>query len=284
KGVFATAAPVATNVVAGAPTATLTIFTGDYIAPNFQTGEVPYRNPPDGEILVDGNGVAMVQVMEPMRFALTVPNGAVPAGGFPIVIYSHGTGGDFKSFIDDGTAAALNAQGLAVISTDQVLHGPRNPSGNEETDFFNFANPYAIRDNILQGAADAWSQLRLAGGLSIPDGGRTITFNPQKVSFFGHSQGGLTGPAFIAFEPSLTGAVLSGTGGVGYLSLLNKTSPVDFPSLIGALLRDDPVDNDNPSLAMAQLWAERSDGVNYAPLMVRTPPTVDGSPIAPRNI
>src|SRR5262249_55965404 len=151
-----------------------------YIAPNFQSGEVPYHNPPDGEIKVGSDGVAIVQLMEPMRFALTVPNGAVPPGGFPIAIYSHGTGGDFKSFIDDGTAAALNAQGLAVISTDQVLHGPRNPSGNEETDFFNIANPYAIRDNVLQGAADAWSQLRLAQGLSIPGGGRTITFDSSK--------------------------------------------------------------------------------------------------------
>src|SRR5262249_45496139 len=148
-------------------------FTGAYTAPNFQTGPVPYTNPPDGEIKIQ-NDVAVVARMEPMRFALTVPPGATPAAGWPIAIYAHGTGGDYQSFIDDGTAARLAAQGIATISTDQVLHGPRNPGGNPETDYFNFANPYAARDNALQGAADAFSQLRLAVGLNFKDGSRTI--------------------------------------------------------------------------------------------------------------
>ena len=58
-----------------------------------------------------------------MRFALTVPPGTTPAAGWPICIYAHGTGGDYRSFIDDGTALRLAKQGIAVISTDQVLHG-----------------------------------------------------------------------------------------------------------------------------------------------------------------
>jgi hypothetical protein len=158
-----------------------------------------------------------------------------------------------------------------VISTDQVLHGPRNPGGNPELDFFNFGNPFAARDNAVQGAADAWSQLRLATGMSIDDGTRTITFDPTKVYFFGHSQGGLTGPGFVAFEPSLSGAVLSGTAGLFYVNVLHKTKPLDIPALVSTFLRDEPVDEDNPSLALVQMWVERSDPVNYAPLMVRRP-------------
>jgi hypothetical protein len=136
-----------------------------------------------------------------MRFALTVPPGAVPVSGYPLCIYSHGTGGDFESFIDDGTARALALQGIAVISTDQVLHGPRNPAGNPEVDFFNFANPFAGRDNSLQGAADAWSQMRLAQGMSFVDGVRTITFDPTKIYFFGHS--GRTDRTSFVVRPSL---------------------------------------------------------------------------------
>ncbi len=282
--IFATPAPVAADVMPGITNATFTQFTGTYMAPNFQTGEVPYKNPPDGEIKVGPDGVAVVQRMEPMRFALTVPAGPVPPDGFPICIYSHGTGGSFTSFINDGTALSLANQGIAVISTDQVLHGPRNPGGNEEIDFFNFSNPYAIRDNSLQGSADAWSQMRLAIGMTIDDGPRTITFDPSKLYFFGHSQGGLTGPGFVTFEPTLSGAVFSGTGGVVYLGVLYKTEPVDIPALLGALVRDEPLDEDNPSLAMAQMFAERTDSVNYAALMVRNPPTVDGEQLAPRNI
>jgi hypothetical protein len=172
-----------------------------------------------------------------------------------------------------------------VISTDQVLHGPRNPGGNPELDFFNFGNAYAARDNALQGAADAFSQLRLAQGLSIVDGARTHHFDPAKVYFFGHSQGGLTGPGFIAFEPSVSGAVLSGTAGLLYLNLLHKTKPLDIPALVETFLRDDPLDENNPSLALLQMWIERSDGINYAPLMVREPVIGPaGTRLAPRNI
>ena len=285
--VFTTPAPTATGIeklpnMVGAPFET---YVGAYDAPNFQTGLPPYRNAPDGEIRIGSDGLAIISRTETMRFALTVPPGTPPAAGFPLAIYSHGTGGDHLAFVEDGTALALANQGIAVISTDQVLHGPRNPGGNAELDFFNIGNPFAMRDNVLQGSADAWSQMRLATNLSIPDGNRTLTFDPARIYFFGHSQGGVTGPGFVAFEPSLSGAVFSGTGGLLYLALLYKTQPLNIPDLVQTFVRDDPIDEDNPSLALFQMFAERSDGVNYAPLMVRHPVlSSDGAPLAPRNI
>jgi hypothetical protein len=277
NGVFGTAAPTAAGITPGTTTPAYAIYTGTYTAPNFQTGDVPY-NTTGGEIQVGSDGAAIVQHMEPMRFALTLPTTPMPANGYPICIYAHGTGGDYKSFIDDGTGGRLAAQGIATISTDQVLHGPRNPGGNPEVAFFNFINPYAGRDNALQGAADAWSQMRLALGMTLSNG--AVKFDPANVFFFGHSQGGLTGPPFIAFEPTLKGAVLSGTGAILYLSLLYKTSPVSFPELISPILRDDPLDEDTPSLALAQMWIDRADGANYAKLMVRHPPANN----PPKNI
>jgi predicted esterase len=277
-GVFGTAAPVGAGIAVSTrtPNPAFALYEGTYVAPNFQTGDVPYLTG-GGEIQVDANGVAIAQRMENMRFALSIPPGPTPATGWPIVIYQHGTGGDWESFVDDRTAQYLAQQGLAVISTDQVLHGPRNPGGDPAVSFYNFGNPYAARDNALQGAADAWSQMRLALGLSFTDGGgRAISFDPARVMFFGHSQGGLTSPPFLAFEPAVKGAVLSGTGGVLYLSALFKTAPVNFPALIETLTRDSPMDEDNPSLALAQLWMERADGVNYAGFMVREPQTATG--------
>ena len=284
RAVAAAAAPVAAEVMPGGSNVRFNTFTGTYAAVNLQAGDPPYRSAPTGQITIGADGVAVVQRQEPMRFAVTVPAGDVPAAGWPLVIYSHGTGGGYASFINDGTADQLARQGLAVISTDQVLHGPRNPGGNPEIDFFNFGNAYAARDNALQGIADAFSQLRLAARLTIVDGARTHTFDATRVMFFGHSQGGLTGPGFVAFEPALTGAVLSGTAGLLYLNLLHKTEPLDIPALVETFLRDDPVDEDNPSLALLQMWVDRSDPINYAPLMVRAPATVDGVPLAPRHI
>jgi predicted esterase len=285
KGVYSVDAPVATAITAGATTSAYKLWTGAYTAPNFQTGTPPYLSS-GGEILTGDDGAAVVQRIEPMRFALTIPTGAKPAGGWPICIYAHGTGGDYESFVDDGTGSRLAAQGIATISTDQVLHGPRDPAGTDPgVAFFNFGNPLAGRDNALQGAADAWSQMRLAEGLTFDDGNGGFSIDPTKIYFFGHSQGGLTGPAFIAFEPALKGAVLSGTGGLLYLSMLYKTAPLDFPSLVETLARDSPMDEDNPSLAIAQMWIERADGANYARFMTREPQLgPDGAQMAPKSI
>lgn len=286
KGVFSVAAPIARDIMPMTMGPGFNVFIGNYDAPNLQAGDPPYISS-GGAISVGADGAAIVQRMESMRFAVSIPTTAMPSTGFPICIYQHGTGGDWVSFIQDGTATRLAAEGIATISTDQVLHGPRNPDGTDpQIAFFNFNNPVAARDNPLQGAADAWSQMRLAFGLSFDDGtGRIVKLDADKLLFFGHSQGGLTGPGFVAFEPALKGAVLSGTGGIFYLSALNKTEPVSFPDLIETLIRDVPVDEDNPTLALAQMAIERSDTINYAPFMARLPRTApDGTPLAPRNI
>ena len=285
KAVFSTPAPIARDIMPTQMGSSFNVFIGNYDAPNLQSGDAPYITS-GGEVTIGPDGAAIVHRMEPMRFAVSVPNIPVPASGLPICIYQHGTTGDWASFIMDGTAERLAAEGIAVISTDQVLHGPRNPDTDPSLAFFNFNNPVAARDNPLQGAADAWSQMRLALGLSFDDGmSRIIKFDPDRVFFFGHSQGGLTGPGFVAYEPALKGAVLSGTGGVFYLSLLNKTEPVSFRDLIQTLIRDEPVDEDNPTLALAQMAVERSDTINYAGFMARDPQTApDGTPLAPRNI
>ena len=266
--VAAATLPTATNITKFPTVAGYTIFEGSYDAPNFQRGTVPYRNA-GGDVVLDGAGLAVTQRIETLRFALTVPDGPVPADGFPFAIIHHGTGGNYRSGIDDGTAVRLTDVGIATISTDQVLHGPRNPGGSPDIDFYNLANPLAARDNALQGYADAFAMLRLINALQITDETRQLTFDANRAMFFGHSQGGQTGPGFVAFEPSLKGAVLSGTGGVLYLSLLLKTKPLDIPGLVASAIRDEPLDNDNPSLALVQMFMERADPVNYAPLMVR---------------
>ncbi|MFU8803685.1 MAG: hypothetical protein ACNA8W_07755, partial [Bradymonadaceae bacterium] len=49
---------------------------------------------------------------------------------------------------------------------------------------------------------------------------------------FGHSQGGITGPPAVAFEPMVSGVVYSGAGGLLIESLLHKTSPVDIAGAV----------------------------------------------------
>ncbi len=267
-------------------------FDGIYDGPNFQTGTVPYQTPADGgDIVYAEDGLPAVQVTEALRFSFTIPHGPMPAAGWPVALYAHGTGGDYHSYIGDRTANRLAAEGLAVISIDQVLHGPRNPNGDPELNFFNFSNPLAARNNAIQGAADNFTLLRLVMGLrfQVAEGSQVpypeVRFDPTKLYFFGHSQGGLTGPPFLAYEPLVTGAVLSGAGGDLYYALLNKTEPVDITGLVSSIVLDNPLDEFNPVLSLLQTWVERSDTVNYGPLLTRLPVRgPDGTALAPKAI
>lgn len=263
------------------------IYEGTYQGPNFQQGDSPYQtsggamtNPPT------------VQKMETLRIALTVPKGTPPAAGWPVVIYQHGTGGDYKSFIGDGSgreaANVTDAGGnviarFVMIGTDQVLHGTRSPAGtNYDTAFFNFVNLPAAHDNPKQGALDAFSVVRLIHTIDVasaPTTGAHLKLDPTRIYFKGHSQGGLTGPLFLSAEPEVQAAILSGAGGGLISSLLNKTEPVNIPQVVQGLLHD-PVDEYHPLLSLIQGYFEDSDPVNYGRLFFREPP----AGLAPKSI
>ncbi len=66
--------------------------------------------------------------------------------------------------------------------------------------------------------------------------------------------------------------MLSGAGGLLYHALLNKTEPVDITALVRGVIIDNPLDEFNPVLSILQMWVERSDTINYGPLLVREPP------------
>ena len=113
--------------------------------------------------------------LEELRFAVSIPKGTMPEGGWPVVLYAHGTGGNYRTFVDEKLAEEVSEikddQGqvltrLAMISIDQNLHGPR---GTESPDsvFFNPQNPAASVHNVVQGGIDAYSLLRMVRELKM---------------------------------------------------------------------------------------------------------------------
>lgn len=253
-------------------------YDGIYDAPCFQRGTPPYLRPDDGGDIVRDPDTErpVIQRMEPLRFSFSVPKGPQPENGWPVVLYAHGTGGSYHSFAFSGVAKQLAAQGLAMISIDQVSHEPRIPTGSSpEILFFNFQNPLSARDNTLQGAADNFYLLRLVLGFEYSDpflgGPKNVRFDPERIYFFGHSQGGLTGPPFLSHEPLIDAAVLSGAGGLLYYSLILKTEPLDIAALVGTFIRDSPLDEYNPMLALLQTYLDRADPVVYGGSLVREP-------------
>lgn len=257
-------------------------------APTFQQGDSPYSSAPSGEIVVGADGAPIVAGEFEMAFALTLPMTPAPAAGYPIVLYAHGTGGDHTSFIDDGTAELLAAQGYAVMGIDQPLHAARNPTtSTPDILFFNFLNPYAGRDNVRQAALDVVQQARFAATLEVPTrlvatGGAPLKLDRTRMYFFGHSQGGLNGGIFLGIEPGVHGGVLSGAGGTLAISLFDKVEPLSIPQVVVLLLglagatpaqafAAEGFDYSHPAITMLATFGESADPVNYAPLYFHAP-------------
>ena len=253
-------------------------------SPIFQTGVSPYTDA-GGELVVT-DGVPTVTSEFNPRFMLTIPATPMPAAGFPVVLYAHGTGGDYSSFESDGTARELASVGYAVMGIDQVLHGERNPTTSAPDGlFFNFLNPLAARDNNRQAVLDVVQQARFVANAAVPvalvaASGRPVRLDPTRIYVFGHSQGGLNMPIFLAIDDQTRGGVLSGAAATLLIAIVEKTEPVDIPQLVQFLLRvpsgadaaaREDLGFEHPILTLLQTWVESSDASNYGDLIFAAP-------------
>lgn len=265
--------------------------------PNYQEGTVPYRSFGDGgDFVLDANGVPQIQNTFDARFALTVPKAAacpMPESGYPIVLYAHGTTGDYRSFIRDGTGEALAEQCIATMGVDQIFHGtrPGAPDNDAEVQilFFNFLNVAAARTNVRQSGLDEIQRTRLftESQMTVPSSisatGSPIAFDASRLMFFGHSQGSLNGPLLLAGSDAPRGAVLSGASAVMQITLLQKTKPDPSVALLVKQLflglfpdEYEEVSLLYPPLSLAQTIVDPVDSVSYARYAQREP--VFGAP------
>ncbi|MCB9664273.1 MAG: hypothetical protein H6732_09180 [Alphaproteobacteria bacterium] len=264
--------------------------------PQFQTGTPPFKEAADGGG-IDPDATPRTQQV---HVAISLPkDGTMPPDGWPVVLYGHGTGGSYTSFLREGLAEQLasiddldTTVNYAMVGFDAPMHGPRSgvdtyPAAKRdawlEIDpgafdpdvlFFNPINLEAARANVLQEAADLWSLVRLlAAGIPAEDSptGSAIAFDVDHLVYLGHSQGGVVGPLFAAFEGEVDAVVLSGAGGLTIQTLLNKTSPNDIPSGVRVALADPNIGRNHPVLNLAQMLAEASDGVNFGGYLLREP-------------
>ncbi|EYF00330.1 hypothetical protein [Chondromyces apiculatus] len=274
------------------PAPTSTEYIGQYgPSPNYQFGKSPFTTYGDGGDFRYENGEPRVEGLYDFRFSLTVPLEAdcpMPDAGYPIVLYAHGTGGSYRSYVHDGTARTLAAQCLATMGVDQIFHGTRWGAPDDDSTtailFFNFMNITAARTNTRQSALDEVQRARLFSEAaavipaSVSISGKEILFDKTRVMFFGHSQGGLNGPLFLAADNAVRGAVLSGSSAQMAITLLEKTEP--SPSVATAvktiflgLTGDDGAELNefHPAISLAQSIVDVVDPVHYAASIVREP-------------
>jgi hypothetical protein len=150
--------------------------------------------------------------------------------------------------------------------------------------FFNFENVEAARTNPRQSAIDEVVRARLARetAIEVPASVSAtqapLKLDGSKVLFYGHSQGGLNGPLFLAVDDGARGGVLSGSGSMISITLLKKTLP---PPSVAQMVKtvmlrmysgeDVELDIFHPAISLAQSLIDVADPIHYVPMLVQRP-------------
>jgi hypothetical protein len=251
--------------------------------PIFQAGTQPYLTPAEGGAISNAGGALTPVRREKVCAALTTPTGTAPAGGWPLAVYAHGTGGTYRSHADDGAAGALAVSnitgttadggtlptGYALLGFDQVGHGPRRGARQDVSPddiVFNFANPASARGTMAQGGADLLSVARFAKGLGSATPAPLPALDTTHLVYWGHSQGATEGALFLAFDRTMDGALLTGASASLTDALLSKKAPINIAdSMWIALSEQSPgaVNQFHPAISLFQMWIDPSDPINF---------------------
>ncbi|MBA2320157.1 MAG: hypothetical protein H0V89_03290 [Deltaproteobacteria bacterium] len=202
---------------------------GHYTAPRYTLAD----NPGLDARLVDGaDGLPTWQGETEVDFMVRVPCSlaADPGGGGMILQYGHGLLGDLGEARADYLAQLADTNRWVILAQNWT-----GMSGADvgpitlmlATDLSDFE---IIPDRTIQGFTELMSGLRLAanalaadpllqyGGLPVIDGTR--------AGYYGNSQGGIFGAAYLALSPDLARGVL-GVPGAPYSLLLSRSADFD---------------------------------------------------------
>jgi len=268
------------------------VYSSSIEMPVYQAGTPPYATPKEGGAWTfDAQGKPIFQRFETAGIIVTVPRAPMPASGFPTVVFSRtGAGGD-RPLVDRGVqdangnaakgtgpAQELARAGFAAISIDGPLEGVRNPTHDpSQEDFliFNIANPYAIRDNIRQSAAELVLTAHILDGLTVDAStcptvaNASVKFDVTKLALQGHSMGATISPLSAAFEPRFGASIFSGCGGSFIENVLYKEKPVLIRPLAELLVGYPPLGlhftEGDAALNLVQWAAEAADPPTYGP-------------------
>ena len=257
--------------------------------PIFQAGTPPYLSPAEGGG-IDASGAAVAPVRkEKVCAALTVPKGTPPANGWPVVLYAHGTGGNFRLHAVDGAGLSLaqaalpqGTPGVAVLGFDQVGHGPRRGARQDvrpDDVVFNFGNPASARGTMVQGAADLHAVTRLLQGWKAAPPAELPALDLGHLAFWGHSQGATEGALFLATDSTVDGALLTGASANLTNAMLSKEAPVNIKAAIWLAVSEESPDRVNefhPVLSLLQQWSDPADPLHAARAAVTRPAVAGG--------
>lgn len=270
------------------------VLEGAVMMPQFQPGIPPFEDGKGGVIQFDASDKPVVAREERVPVCVTVPKGKMPASGWPLMIYIHGTAGVSTQFVDRGVvkqvegdadkgtgpAMILAHRGIAAVGAALPQNGQRGYDPMM-IPYYNFFNIEAMRDNFIQSVAEQAILLRIMKNLKIDpklcpatdasDG--SIFFDPELIFSMGQSLGSMILDVWGAVETDLKVVIPSGSG-VHFGVFIATQNPFDNPKLkkkgVG-IGENFGLDMFHPFVSLAQTAIGPADPGTFAQHIIRNP-------------
>lgn len=239
------------------------IFHGQFETVNYIDGTYPYASVGEGIITFDKNGKLVSEgKKEIVNYTIVVPNTQMPAKGWPIAVYGHGTGGDADThcrygndegivLINGGYAyyggkPGANAVPMAMIGFDACLQGKRGNGKQITTSDFVLMlleNPIVIRESWRQTVIDMLVLYDILdrGELILPPinpekSKKNVIFDASYGMYMGHSQGSQEGGMLLGLTDKIKNAFLSAGGGGVMLSFVDLHPDLSKVAVVSTML------------------------------------------------
>ncbi len=268
--------------------------------PQFQTGEQPFDD--GGVFVLDANDVPQQQSEMTIPVVITLPKQTMPASGWPLYQFFHGSGGLATGLVDlghsptpadepepgKGPGYVVARHGIAAAASALPLNPERYVNATDYA-YLNINNLTAFPQTFQQGVfeqrllLDALLALRipdsvLAGCTGIASPAGEHFFDAQKLVAGGQSMGGMYTNLVGSVEGRYGALVPTGAGGFWNLMILEATLIPGARELLATALGVD--DNEltfvHPAMNMLGLAWEVAEPIVAMSRLAQRP--LDGLP------
>ena len=270
--------------------------TGTIAMPQFQKGTQPFDI--DGRFVVDASDVPQKQGDMTIPVTITLPKQTMPATGWPLYQFFHGSGGVSTGLVDlghsptsadepepgKGPGYVVALHGLAAASSAMPVNPERLP-GATDYSYLNINNlaafPYTFQQGVFEQrmlldallAVQIPQSLVAACGIPAPASSAMHHFDPDKLTAGGQSMGGMYTNMVGAVEPRFGALVPTGAGGFWNLMILETATIPGARSLLGTALGvdDSTLTFMHPGLQTMAMGWEIAEPMVYMSRLARRP-------------
>lgn len=201
---------------------------GEFDAPLFLSNETATITT---KLSRDGDGKPMATRLYKVPFTAIIPQCALNAlAPVPIILYGHGLLGDGTQAASGGTRHA--AAEICAVTVGTEMRGMASQDVPNVVTALNNANDGPlVFDVLIQGMMNHIALVQIARGPMATrlfvDGNNQSIVDPNKVYYYGISQGGIMGTTVCAIDPVIQKCVVQ-VGAINYSLILERSH--DWPT------------------------------------------------------